>query len=105
MLSRPLVTLSIATFALGAAAQSQPPASAAPAIAPHTCVKPEYPGRLASETRMKSFNREFKTYGDCIKKYVDENKTIADAATAAGNRAVDEYNTYANELKAKIEAN
>lgn len=105
MLVRPLFAVCLAALALGAAAQSQPPAAGAPAVAAHTCAKPEYPGRLASDTRMKSFNREFKTYGDCIRKYVDDNRAIAEAATAAGNRAVDEYNGYASEIKAKIEAN
>jgi hypothetical protein len=100
---RLIFAVSIAAFSLGAAAQT--PAAGAPAIAPHTCVKPDYPGRLASETRIKSFNLEFKTYGDCIKKYVADNRAIAEAATAAGNRAVDEYNAYSKELQAKIDAN
>jgi hypothetical protein len=53
---------------------------------------------------MTTFNRQFKAYGECVKAYVDHNKAIAEAATAAANRVVDEYNSYTAEVKAKIEA-
>jgi hypothetical protein len=96
---------SIVAFSLGAAAQTPPPASAAaPLVAPNTCVKPEYSGRLASDPNMTNFNRLFKAYGDCVKAYVEQNKAIAEAATESANRLVDEYNTYTVEVKAKIEA-
>lgn len=102
---RPLFLLSIAAFSLGAAAQTPAPAGAAPIVAANTCVKPEYPGKPASEPRVTAFNRDFKAYGECVKKYVDQNKAIAEAATTSANRAIDEYNTYTAEIKAKIEAN
>ena len=92
-------------FSLGAAAQTTPPATAAPPlVAPNTCVKPEFSGRLASDPNMVAFNRQFKAYGECVKAYVDHNKAIAEAATAAANRVVDDYNSYTADLKAKIEA-
>lgn len=110
--------MSIAALALGAAYASaqtpaQPPAPAAPAgaatpplaaIPAHGCLKPEFPGRLASTSRINNFNKEVTAYGNCIKKYIDEVRAIANAATAAGNSAIDEYNAYTTELKAKIEA-
>jgi hypothetical protein len=107
---RPLFLLSIAAFSLAAAAQTSAPAASAPAgaapiVAPNTCVKPEYPGKPASEPKVTAFNRDFKAYGECVKKYVDQNKAIAEAATTSANRAIDEYNTYTAEIKAKIEAN
>ena len=105
MYLRPLFALLIAAFSLGAAAQTPAPTTAATPVAQNTCVKPEYPGRPASEARVTAFNRDFKAYGECVKKYVDQNKAIADAATASANRAIDEYNTYTAEIKAKIEAN
>jgi hypothetical protein len=105
MYLRPLFALSIAAFSLGATAQTPAPTAAASAVAPNTCVKPEYPGRPASEARVTAFNRDFKAYGECVKKYVDQNKAIAEAATTSANRAIDEYNTYTAEIKAKIEAN
>ena len=96
---------SIVAFSLGAAAQTPSPAAAgAPLVAPNTCVKPEFSGRLASDPNMTTFNRQFKAYGECVKAYVEHNKAIAEAATAAANRVVDEYNTYTADVKAKIEA-
>ena len=80
-----------------------PAAGAAPTMPPNTCVKPEFPGKLASSTRAAVFNKELKAYGDCVKKYIGELRNIANAATAAGNSAIDEYNAYQAELKAKID--
>ena len=106
---RPLFPLLIAALSLAAAAQTPAPtpapAGAAPIVAPNTCVKPEYPGKPLSEPRVTAFNRDFKAYGECVKKYVDQNKAIAEAATTSANRAIDDYNTYTAEIKAKIEAN
>lgn len=106
---RPLFPLLIAAFPLAAAAQTPAPtpapAGAAPIVAPNTCVKPEYPSKPLSEPRVTAFNRDFKAYGECVKKYVDQNKAIAEAATTSANRAIDDYNTYTAEIKAKIEAN
>ena len=102
---RTVLAVSIAAFSLGAIAQTPPTAAAAPLVPASTCVKPEYPGKPASEARVTAFNRDFKVYGECVKKYVDQNKAIAEAATTSANRAIDEYNTYTTEIKAKIEAN
>ncbi|HEX4523261.1 MAG TPA: hypothetical protein VH704_07055 [Casimicrobiaceae bacterium] len=102
---RLIFTASVVAFSLGAAAQTPTTTSgAAPLVAPSTCVKPEFSGRLASDPNMTAFNRQFKTYGECVKAYVEHNKAIAEAATAAANRVVDEYNTYTADVKAKIEA-
>ncbi|HEV7413758.1 MAG TPA: hypothetical protein VGP14_08880 [Casimicrobiaceae bacterium] len=102
---RLIFAASIVAFSLGAAAQTPPPATAAaPLVAPNTCVKPEFSGRLASDPNMTTFNRQFKAYGDCVKAYVEQNKAIVEAATASANRLVDEYNSYTAEVKAKIEA-
>ena len=101
---RPLLALSLIAFSLGSAAQTPPPAAGASLVPANTCVKPEYSGHLAIDPNMTIFNRNFKAYGECVKKYVEQNKAIAEAATAAANRVVDEYNTYTAEIKAKIEA-
>jgi hypothetical protein len=109
MMLRVYSASSIAALALGvtyASAQSPAavPAATAPTIPANTCVKPEFPGKLASTARVNAFNKEIKTYGDCIRKYIEELKAIALAATAAGNSAIDEYNAYSADIKAKIEA-
>jgi hypothetical protein len=116
MMFRLLFLTSIAGLVFGASAQTPAPAvpkAPAPApkaaatlvaIPPATCVKPEFPGKLASTTRINAFNKEVAAYGECVKKYVEEARNIANAATAAGNSAVEEYNAYTNDLKAKVEA-
>ena len=56
--------------------------------------KPEYPGRLAMQidTRRHSFERELKTYRDCMQSYIDERKAAASANASAGNAAIEDYN-------------
>ncbi len=79
-------------------------ATALPAIPTHNCVAPEYPGDRASNARILSFNRDYRAYGDCIKKYVDGNKAWVNAVIDVNNKAVEEYNKYTLDLKKKIEA-
>ena len=93
---------SLAVTAAGACAQAAPVTM--PAIPPRNCVKPEFPGRLASPNRISTFNKEYTAYSGCIKKHVDETKTMANAAVAAGNEAIDEFNKFSAELKAQNEA-
>jgi hypothetical protein len=70
--------------------------NAAPAASPiptHSCVKPgEFPGRLASETQQKTWQKDFVAYIDCLKKFVTEQQALADPHVKAANAAVDEYN-------------
>ncbi|MFI4952019.1 MAG: hypothetical protein ACHP7M_02660 [Burkholderiales bacterium] len=120
MTFRLLFLTSIAVLALGAPCASaqtpaKTPAPATPAgpapaavgatsaLPANACVKPEFPGRLASSTRASVFNKELKAYGDCIKKYLEDLRAITNAATAAGNSAIDDYNAFQAELKAKID--
>jgi hypothetical protein len=93
---------SLAVTAAGARAQAAPVTM--PAIPPHNCVKPEFPGRLASPNRISVFNKEYSAYSGCIKKYVDETKAMANAAIVAGNEAIDEFNKFSTELKAENDA-
>lgn len=70
----------------------------------NTCSKPEeYPGHLASQTRVKAWQKQMDDYGTCIKKYTADQRAIADAAVKAGNDAVEEYNQVANKAKEAIE--
>jgi len=83
-------------------------AAAAPAspivIPPIKCVKPEYPGKLASDRRFTEFNKELIAYGACVKKYVDDTNLLLNAAAAAVNTAIDDYKVFNAEIKAKEEA-
>jgi len=105
LLTTPIAVLAAA--ALPALAQAPAPSAATPAmpaIAYHNCVAPEYPGKDASKLRVENFNRDYKTYGECIKKYVDENNKWVKAAAEAGNKAIDEYNKYTEDLRKRVEA-
>ena len=98
----PIALLAVA--ALPALAQAPATATAMPAIPPPNCSAPQYPGRDASKSRVDAFNGDYKVYGECMKKYVDDtNRWVKDAADAA-NKAIDEYNKYTEDIKKKIEA-
>lgn len=105
MISRLLLATSLAaSLAVTAAGAHAQTAAAAPNIPPHKCVKPEYPGKLASSQRFNAFNKEYTAYGECMKKYIEEIKVILNAATTAVNGAVEEFNKFAADIKAQDEA-
>ena len=96
-----LLPLAVAALALGAtAATAQQPTD----IPPMKCEpKPRLPGERMMEdpSIRRRFEREMKTYGDCVKAYVAERqaaaKSFQEAAKAqaeAGNSAVAEYNAF-----------
>jgi len=95
----------LALAGLPALAQAPAPATAnaMPAVPPHNCVAPEYPGKDASKLRVDKFNQDYKTYGDCMKKYVDDTNKWVKAAAELANKAIDEYNRYTEDLKKRIE--
>lgn len=65
----------------------------------HSCNKPEFPGKLASDTQTKTFNRRFKDYGECMKKFIAEQTEVVRVATEAANGAINEYNAAAKEIQ------
>ena len=102
-----VATLCAASFAvIASVGQAQPapaPAAAptavpAPVIGPNTCVKPEYPGKTAPQQRFNAFNRDYTKYGECVKKYVEDTKAIMNAAIAAVNGAVEDFNKFTAEI-------
>ena len=98
----PLIA-ALALAGLPALAQAPATATAMPAVPPHSCVAPEYPGKDASKSRVDKFNQDYKTYGDCMKKYVDDTNKWVKAAAELANKAIDEYNRYTEDLKKRIE--
>ncbi|MDQ6620225.1 MAG: hypothetical protein M3Z31_11100 [Pseudomonadota bacterium] len=68
------------------------------------CKKPEYPGRLASDTQKRSFNKDVEGYAACIKKYVGEQQKLADDHIKAANQAAADYNTAVKELQTDIDS-
>ena len=83
MISRLFCAASLAVAAAGAYAQTAP--ATTPNIPPHKCVKPEYPGKLASAQKFNAFNKDYTAYGECMKKYIDDTKLILNAAATAVN--------------------
>jgi hypothetical protein len=96
--------LACALVTLPAWAQSPPASGSSVAIAKNTCDKPEeYPGKLASDTRRRAWQKTMDDYGTCVKKYAADQRAIVDAAMKAGNEAVEEYNGVVNKAKEAIE--
>ena len=104
----PAPTAQPATSAPPASSESSAQAAAAvpsmPSIPANNCVAPEYPGKQASNEKIKTFNSAYAAYGDCIRKYVDNVRALRDAAMAKGNDAVTEYNKYTEDIKKQLDA-
>jgi hypothetical protein len=96
--------LACALVTLPAWAQSTPSSGSSVAIAKNTCDKPEdYPGKLASDTRRRTWQKSMDDYGNCVKKYAADQRAIVDAAMKAGNEAVEEYNAVVTKAKDAME--
>ena len=81
-----------------AAAPAATPAAAtsAPVVPKHTCTKPDMPGpaRTTTELQMKRFVDELNKYKACLQAYAASQQKLAEAAVAAGNAAIIEYNAF-----------
>ncbi len=88
------IALALAALSIGATALAQQPAPAPVVeVAKPKCEpKPEFPGRLASDTRRKLFDREMKGYKDCMNVYLEERKAVMKANELAANAAIEEHN-------------
>jgi hypothetical protein len=106
----------LAALAVPALAQT-PAAAPAPTtqpftVPPHNCVAPKFPSKPetvqlrgdAYNKVIEAFNASYRTYGECIKKYVEDTKVWVKEVADSGNKAIDEYNKYTADLKEKIEA-
>jgi hypothetical protein len=61
----------------------------------HTCAQPNDPGRLTSEGMAQQFRKDMEVYRECLSAYATDMRRVAEAHVAAGNAAVEEFNTYA----------
>lgn len=90
----------LATAATTVAVAQAPAPAKAPEIPPAKCEpKPEFPGRLASDTRRKLFDREMKAYKDCMQVYLDERKAAIKANEVAANAAIEEHNAVMKKIQ------
>jgi hypothetical protein len=92
-----------ALAALSSPAFSQADDVANPPKAP--CPKPEdFPGRLATDRAKGAWKDTVSAYQDCIKKFVDNQKALADMHTKAANAAVEEHNVVVKKAKDEVDA-
>lgn len=81
-----------------------PAAAAADATPKHSCTHPEeFPGKLASEMRLKNWQKDFVAYIDCLKKFYDDQQALAKPHVDAANAAVVEYNNGVKEYNATMQ--
>ena len=96
-MTRILPLLAACCVGVATSAIAQQPAAPAPAAAvsipgPKCEPKPEWPGRLATDSRKKLFDREMKMYKDCMNAYLEERKVHLKAHEQAANAAIEEHN-------------
>lgn len=89
--------LTLATPAL-----AQAPTATPPVIAPHACTKPEFPGKVAVDAKIKRWINEFKAYTECLKAYIGERNAAIDANAKSAKAAVDEFNSSVTEFNATM---
>ena len=99
----------VAGFALAsaAAAQQSPTAAPAAAAAPvpkHSCTKPgDFPGSLATENQRRNWQKGYVDYVDCLKKFINDQRALAEPHIKASNDAINDYNAGVKEYNAQIE--
>jgi len=87
------VAVSILTASALAQQAAAPAAATAGPVPKHTCGKPsEYPGNLASDTQKRTWQKDYVTYVDCVKKFIEEQQALAEPHVKASNAAIAEYN-------------
>ncbi|MBV1775968.1 hypothetical protein KSF73_09590 [Burkholderiaceae bacterium DAT-1] len=77
-------------------AEDAAPTAATPA-APE-CKQPDTISKFASDNQRKVFQRRVKEYSECIKKFVDEQNQLAQAAIGKANAAINEQNAYIKKI-------
>jgi hypothetical protein len=104
--SRLLCLLLIGVFANSAFGQAPVPPDAADAKpAKATCTKPgEFPGHLATDAQRRTWQKDYTAYSDCMKKFISEQKALAEPYLKAYNAAIDEYNANIKVYNEQIES-
>ena len=80
------------------------PAAPVVTIAGHKCEKPEFPGKIAPDTRIRKWSADFRLYVDCLKAYIAERNAAIEANSKAAKSAVDEFNTNVAEFNETIKS-
>ena len=100
--SRLLCFWVVGSFAVSALAQTTAPSDAT--VAKHNCTVPgEFPGSLATDRQRQTWQKDYTAYSDCMKKFIGEQKALAEPYLKAYNAAIDEYNATIKVLNEQIE--
>ncbi len=92
-------------FTAGAVRAQTPAPAPAPSVTKSSCNKPEaFPGRAASETQKQTWLKDVTTWQGCVRAYVKEQQTLADAYSKAANTAVEEFNAAIKEFNEQQQA-
>lgn len=106
-LRRPLLILfSVIAFAGAAHAQAPAPAPVAGGanVAKPNCQKPgEVPGALASDLQRRGWQQNYSAWGDCMKKFINDQRALAEPYNNASNAAIEEYNNTVKGYNEQIE--
>ena len=104
-LRRPLLILIAAAAFAGAAYAQSPAAAAADAnVAKPNCPKPgDMPGPLSSELQRRGWQRDYTAWGDCMKKFINDQRALAEPYNKASNAAIEEYNNQVKLYNDQIE--
>jgi hypothetical protein len=99
-----LVSAVVATAVFGQTPAPTAPATLDPNVPKHACVKPgEVPGNLSSDLQKRAWQKEYVAYTDCLKRFIADQKALADPHLKAFNAAVDEYNEGVKKYNEAIE--
>jgi hypothetical protein len=93
------VLISLAMSAHNAAAQQPAPPSAA--TPKPSCVEPKPQTELRTAPEVNAFARAADNYYQCLKKFAEEQKKIAEAHTQAANDAISKWNSFVKKHAAK----
>jgi len=100
-----LHTLAAAALVAGAVhAQAPTPTFADASVAKPSCTKPgDVPGSLASDAQRRTWQKEYQTWGDCMKKFISDQRAAAEPYNKASNAAIDDYNATVAKYNDQIE--
>ena len=100
---RLLCVLLVGTFAASSLAQAPAPTDGT--TAKPNCTKPgEFPGTLATDRQRQTWQKEYTAYSECMKKFISEQKALAEPYLKAYNAAIDEYNANIKVYNEQIES-
>ncbi|MEO5764404.1 MAG: hypothetical protein ABIR52_03765 [Casimicrobiaceae bacterium] len=89
--------LAFAILAVAAHAQTPSPTPApggAASVAKPNCPKPgDVPSpSLASDNQRRSWQRDYAAWGECMKKFINDQRALAEPYNNASNTAIEDYN-------------